>query len=250
MNRQETAKEEDWRETVKKAQEGDKMAMEELVRDNAGLIHMVLKRFPNYGNDRRDREDLFQIGAVGLVRAISRFDLNTDYAFSTYAVPVIIGEIRRFLRDDGMIHVGRRIKENAAKIAAARERMNRKENRDPSISELADATGLTEEEITMALDAAVRVDSINRPLPGGDETRGRTLEEQLEDEEYTDARMIDRITINSLLEKLPQRERTLIELRYMEGLTQSETAQVLGMSQVGVSRLEKRILQELRRQLL
>ncbi len=224
--------------------------MEGLVKANEGLIHMVLRRFPNYGNCGSDREDLFQVGAVGLVRAIARFDLNTHYAFSTYAVPVIIGEIRRYLRYAGMIHVGRRLKENAAKIDAVRERMNRMENRDPSIRELMDATGLTQEEITMALDAAVSVDSIYRPIPGGDETKGRTLEEQLEDEEHTDARLIDQITVKTLLEKLPQRERTLIALRYMEGRTQSETAQVLGMSQVGVSRLEKRILEALRGQLL
>lgn len=243
MSDLEYAKEKDWREYIKQAQNGDKAALEQLVMENTGLIHMVLKRFVNYGNDM---EELFQVGAIGLMRAIERFDLTTEYAFSTYAVPMIIGEIQRFLRDDGMIHVGRRLKENARKIQAVKARMNQRENRDPTLQEIMETTGLSQEEIVMALDSMVVVESIHRPIAKGDSGSTQTLEDQLEDEESSDARMIDRITVQNMLEDLPEKERKLILLRYMEGRTQTEVARILGMNQVAVSRMEKKILQRLR----
>ncbi len=265
----------DWRALVRRAQQGDANAMEEMVEANIGLIHMVLKRMGirgsggaygnqgresdssiNHGNGSRyggygnyDREELFQVGAMGLVSAIKRFDLSTEYSFSTYAVPMILGEIRRFLRDDGMIHVGRRIKENAAQIARCKEQILREQNHEPTIGEIAKATGLSREDIILALGSSAGVESIQRPLGVSDDSQAQTLEEQLADEEHTDEQLINRVTVRHLLAFLTEDERKLIYFRYMEGRTQTETAGLLGMTQVSVSRLEKKILGKLRTRL-
>ena len=267
-----------WRELLYRAQQGDPSAMEEMVEGNVGLIHMVLKHLgirgsrggicrtasdesswpgENYGRNEKsrgssgvygcyDREDLFQIGAIGLIHAIQRFDLHTDYSFSTYAVPMILGEIRRFLRDDGMIHVGRRIKENALQIAHCKERFLREQNHEPTVGELAQATGLSGEDIVLALGASASVESIQRPMGTGEDEKGETLEDLLADEVHTDERFINRIAVQHLLSTLPENERSLVMLRYMEGRTQAETAECLGTTQVNVSRLEKKILGKLR----
>lgn len=239
-------KEESWRESIEKAQNGDKKERDALVTANVGLIYMVLKRFANRGHEQ---EDLFQIGVIGLIKAIDKFDLSRELSFSTYAVPMIIGEIRRFLRDDGMIHVSRQIKDNARKIAIIKEELKKTHNADPTMEDLVRETGLTMEEIVVAMEATTEVESIYQPVGGQESGNGLLIADQLEDTKKNENELINRITVVQMLESLEEKERRLIQLRYMEGKTQSESAKILGMNQVAVSRLEKKVLLYLRRQL-
>lgn len=237
-------KEEGWRASIRKAQEGDKGERDRLVEDNVGLIYMVLKRFSGRGHEQ---EDLFQIGAIGLLKAIDKFDLSRDLSFSTYAVPMIIGEIRRFLRDDGMIHVSRQIKDNARRIAAVKEKMKKNNNSDPTVEELIEATGLSAEEILMAIEATSEVESIFQPVTNNNDGNPMTIADQLEDVRSGELELINHITVVQMLDGLEEKDRRLIEMRFWEGKTQSESAKLLGMNQVAVSRLEKRILLGLRK---
>ena len=239
-------KEEAWRESIEKAQKGNRTERDALVTANVGLVYMVLKRFLNRGHEQ---EDLFQIGVIGLLKAIDNFDLSRELSFSTYAVPMIIGEIRRFLRDDGLIHVSRQIKDNARKIAIAKEELKKTSNCDPTVQELQDATGLSAEEILSAIEATTEVESIYQPIGNTSEGGKLTLADQLEDKQRSEAELINRITVVQLLEGLEERERTLIELRYLQGKTQTESAKILGMNQVAVSRMEKKVLLSLRNKL-
>ena len=239
-------KEEGWRDSIRKAQEGDKDARDALVTGNMGLIYMVLRRFSGRGYEQ---EDLFQIGAIGLIKAIDKFDASRDLSFSTYAVPMIIGEIRRFLRDDGIIHVSRQMKDNARKIAQVKERLKKMNNCDPTMEELIQETGLDADEILMALEATAEVQSIYQPIGNGSDGGQISIADQLEDSRKNESELINHLTVVQLLERLEEKERKLIELRYLEGKTQTESAKLLGMNQVAVSRLEKRILLTLRKQL-
>ncbi len=240
-------KEEGWKQSIRKAQQGNRTERDAFVTDNVGLVYMVLKRFQNRGYEM---EDLFQIGVIGLMKAVDKFDTTTDFSFSTYAVPMIIGEIRRFLRDDGMLHVSRQVKDNARKIAIAKEELKKIHNTDPTMNELVKITGLSAEDILMAMEATTEVDSIYRPIgQKSDSENGQLLlGDQLEDHKMSENELINRITVMQMLESLEERERKLIELRYMQGKTQSESAKELGMNQVAVSRMEKKILLDLRRQ--
>lgn len=240
-----STKEEDWRISIQKAQDGDKTIRDALVTENIGLIYMVIKRFANRGTEQ---EDLFQIGVIGLIKAIDKFDLSRELSFSTYAVPMIIGEIRRFLRDDGMLHVSRQIKENARKIAMAKEMFRKEHKYEPTMQDLMGATGLSAEDILSAIEASTEVESIYQPIGNTAEGGQLIIADQLEDTKKTEQDLINRITVMQMLEGLEERERKLIELRYLEGKTQSESAKVLGMNQVAVSRLEKKILLHLRHQ--
>ena len=241
-----SAKEESWRENIAKAQAGDKAVRDELVTQNMGLVYMVVKRFANRG---AELEELNQIGAIGLIKAIDKFDADMPYSFSTYAVPLIIGEIRRFLRDDGMIHVSRTIKENARKIAIVREEMKKTDNKEPTIEELCTKTGLSHEELIMAMDAGAKVESIYRPI-GGDESSPVTIEDQLEDKNYFETPILNRIALNQVMVELEEQETKLIHLRYVQNHTQAEVAELMGANQVAVSRMEKKVLQKLRRRLV
>lgn len=241
-----STKEKAWRVSIQKAQDGDKEMRDTLVTENVGLIYMVLKRFANRG---ADQEDLFQIGVIGLIKAIDKFDVTRELSFSTYAVPMIIGEIRRFLRDDGMLHVSRQIKDNARKIAIAKEDLRKQNNHDPTMLELMEVTGLSTEEILAAMEASTEVESIYQPIGQAQDGGQLLVLDQLEDTRKNEQELINRITVSQLLESLEEKERRLIELRYMEGKTQSESASILGMNQVAVSRLEKKILLRLRQQL-
>ena len=238
-------KEETWKESIEKAQQGNKEERDRLITDNTGLVYMVLKRFGNRGYEQ---EDLFQIGVIGLMKAIDKFDVSREFSFSTYAVPMIIGEIRRFMRDDGLIHVSRQIKDNARKIAMVKEELKKSRNLDPTMEELMEATGLSMEEIVVAMEAGLEVESIYQPVGGSTEGTQLVLADQLEDGRVDEQEMIDRITVRQMLDTLGERERKLIELRYLEGKTQMESAKVLGMNQVAVSRLEKKVLLFLRQQ--
>lgn len=239
------ANEESWREAVSKAQKGDKKARSRLVTENMGLVYMVTKRFEGRGTDK---EELVQIGAIGLIKAIDKFDPALPYSFSTYAVPLIIGEIRRFLRDDGMIHISRSVKENARKIAIVREKLKKTENKEPTLEELKELTGLEYEDIVTATEATSEVDSIFRPLASEDGD-SLTLGEKLADEKQFETPIINRIALQQVMNTLEADENRLIELRYMQNRTQSETARILGTNQVAVSRQERRILRKLRQRL-
>ena len=220
------------------AQAGDREAAGQLVEENAGLIWSVARRYFGRG---AEPEDLYQLGCVGFLKAIEGFDTGYGTRFSTYAVPKIAGEIRRFLRDDGPVKVSRSIKEQAAQIHAARCALEQRIGREPTVSELADETGFTPEEIAYAETATGPAESLQREC-GED---GFTLELVLSDT-GAEERMLEHVTLRSLIERLPERERQVVALRYYHGMTQQNCARVLRVSQVQVSRLEKRAVELLR----
>ena len=220
------------------AQAGDKAAAEALVTQNAGLIWSVAKRFLGRG---AEAEDLYQLGCLGFLKAVEGFDLQFGTQFSTYAVPKIAGEIRRFLRDDGAIKVSRSLKERSAAVRLMRSRLSSALGREPTLRELAEQLGLTAEEIALAETATQEVESIHREC--GEE--GFTLENILTDTE-SEEQMLEKIALRQAISELPERERTVIALRYFHGLTQDRVAKVLGVSQVQVSRIEKKAIGILR----
>lgn len=230
------------RELFIRAQRGEKDAIELLFERNTGLIHHVAKRFVGRGSI--ETEDLFQIGAMGLVKAIEKFDLDYGVCFSTYAVPVIMGEIRRFLRDDGIIKISRSIKENGRRLKWIREAFVQREGRDPTISELAKESGITVEDIVTALDAGREVESIYKTVYESDGSEV-LLVDMLGKEGESDE-IVNRLLLDKLLSELDDREKNLIQLRYFENKTQMQVAGKLGMSQVQVSRMEKKVLLRLR----
>lgn len=225
-------------ELIAQAQAGDRAASETLVTENAGLIWSVAKRFLGRG---AEAEDLYQLGCLGFLKAVEGFDLAFGTQFSTYAVPKIAGEIRRFLRDDGAIKVSRSLKERSVAIRQMRSRLSSALGREPSVQELADHLGLTAEEIALAETATMEVESINREC--GEE--GFTLENILTDTE-SEERMLEKIALRQAISELPEREKCVISLRYFHGLTQDRAAKVLGVSQVQVSRIEKKAIGLLR----
>lgn len=230
---------------LKKAQEGDKESRDTLVKENMGLVWSVVRRFSHRGYEQ---EDLFQIGVIGLMKAIDYFDLTYSVKFSTYAVPMITGEIKRFLRDDGMIKVSRSIKENGFKIHQAREDLANKLGRDATISEVSEATGLSGEEIMTALEANSEVESLYKTIYQGDGSDILLVDKLLEDKDQNQI-LLDKIFVAQLLETLTEGDRRIILMRYYCNRTQTQIAQELGISQVQVSRMEKKILKNLRNQL-
>ena len=222
------------------ARHGDREAAGRL-EENSGLIWSVARRYFGRG---AEPEDLYQLGCLGFLKAIEGFDEDYGTRFSTYAVPKIAGEIRRFLRDDGIVKVSRSVKEQAAQIHAARQGLEQRLGREPTVSELSAETGVTAEEIAFAETATGPAESIHRPA-GED---GFTLELVLGDYE-AEERMLEQVNLRALVEQLPERERKVIALRYYHGLTQQSCARVLGVSQVQVSRLERRAVDALRQQL-
>lgn len=228
---------------IRKSHEGDKEAREQIVKENVGLVWCVVRRF--YGRGA-EPEDLFQIGSIGLLKAIDKFDLSYDVKFSTYAVPMISGEIRRFLRDDGMIKVSRSLKELSYKILQERERMTRSLGREPNLQELSEKLGLEREEIVQAMESAVEVESLHKPIhqKEGSEIR---LMDKLEEKDQREEDVLDRIVLQEALETLEPEERQLIYLRYFANKTQSDVGKSMGISQVQVSRMEKRILQRMKK---
>ena len=226
---------------IVRAQAGDRAAAEQLVEENAGLIWAVARRFQGRGTEL---EDLYQLGCLGFLKAVSGFDTGFGTPFSTYAVPNISGEIRRFLRDDGAVKVSRGLKEQSAAIKAARSRLTSSLGREPSLSELSSETGLRPEEIALAETATAATESIYRET--GEE--GFTLESVLTDTE-SEERMVEKIALRQAVRTLPEREGQVIALRYFHGLTQQRSAAVLGISQVQVSRIERKALELLRKAL-
>lgn len=223
---------------IRAAQAGDRSAAEQLVVENSGLIWSIARRYFGRGTEP---DDLYQLGCVGFLKAVAGFDLSYGTQFSTYAVPKIAGEIRRFLRDDGQVKVSRSLKERAAQIHQARTRLTGTLGREPAVSELAAELGLTPEEIAMAETATGMAESIQRE--SGDE--GFSLEDVLCTDGMED-RILESLSLRNALSHLTERERMVIDLHYFHGLTQQKIAGLLGVSQVQVSRIEKKALGQLR----
>ena len=219
------------------AKGGDEAAVERVLAENSGLIWAVVRRY--YGRGA-EPEDLYQLGCLGFLKAVRGFDADYGTQFSTYAVPKIAGEIRRYLRDSGSVKVGRTLKERSSAIYAARERLRTRLGREPALSELSEATGLTAEEIAVAELAAAPPDSLQQ-----ENADGLTLESTLASP-VTEESMVERIALRAAIDRLPDRERQTILLRFFKGLTQQQCARILGVSQVQVSRLEKRAIEKLR----
>lgn len=230
---------------IQQSHEGDEEARARLVEENTGLVWCIVKRFYNRG---AEAEDLFQVGSIGLLKAIDKFDMTYDVKFSTYAVPMISGEIKRFLRDDGMIKVSRSLKELAYKAYLCRERLQEKLGREPTMNEIAEDLEVDREELVMALDASGDIESLHKPIyqKEGQEIR---LMDKLPEKEDEEDKILNHMLLKQLLEYLDKDERQLIYLRYFANQTQSQVGQELGISQVQVSRLEKRILSRMREQI-
>ena len=246
---------------IERSQAGDKEAREILIEENLGLVRHIVKRFTGRGYDL---EDLFQIGCIGLIKAIDKFDLHYEVRFSTYAVPMIQGEIKRFLRDDGMGKVSRTVKESGWKVKQAAQRLSQEYGREATLQELSEETGLSVEDIVMAIDANVEVESIYKSVYQSDGNEiylvdqvvsedgsrdGSTVGRTAADGSWGDSekeKVLNHMLLEQLLSRLDDRERELINMRYFQDKTQVEVAKCMGISQVQVSRMEKRILLQLR----
>ena len=224
-------------ELLELARRGDEAATAQMLEENSGLIWAVVKRYYGKGVEP---DDLYQLGCLGFLKAVRGFDAGYGTQFSTYAVPKIAGEIRRFLRDNGMIKVGRTLREQGIAVYAARERLRAGLGREPVLSELAEATGLTAEEIAAAELAAAPPDSLQQ-----ENAEGLTLESTLADPASEES-LVERIALRSAVDALPDQEKKTILLRFYKGLTQQQCAKILGVSQVQISRLEKRAIEKLR----
>lgn len=230
-------------ELIKKSQSGDTEAREILVESNLGLIRSVLKGFLNRNYDV---EDLFQIGSIGLIKAIDKFDVSYDVKFSTYAVPMIIGEIKRFLRDDGAIKVSRSLKQTATLVRNAEERLSRELGRQPNIHEISEEIGIEKEEITMALESTSQLEYLYDVVYEKDGSPIYLIDKISEEKDYIED-TVDNLILKEVLGQLKPRDRQIIILRYFNDKTQIEVAKLLGISQVQVSRIEKRIFEDIRK---
>lgn len=233
------------RRLLEQSRAGNLKARDDMVQSNMGLVWSIVRRFDNRGYDL---EDLFQVGSIGLLKAIDKFDPSFLVKFSTYAVPMIAGEIRRFLRDDGMIKVSRSLKEGGARIKQAREKLQAGLGREPTLQELSEETGLPREEIVMALEANGEVESIYKNTSSS-EGKEICLADRLPQEKDSHEMLLNHMALEQVLDELGETERNLIELRYFKERTQTQIAEEMGISQVQVSRMEKRILMEMRRKL-
>ena len=233
------------RELLENAKKGEAEAQKAIIEENIGLVHSIVRRFCGRGIET---EDLFQIGCIGLIKAVQKFDLTFDVKFSTYAVPMIMGEIKRFIRDDGIIKVSRSIKELAVKALALREKIIAETNAEPTVKELAKGLGVSSEEIAVALDSGIKPESIYATADDG-EKDGKMLAERLESGENCENTVVNKLLIEQLLGDLGEREQKVIIMRYFKEKTQAQIAEQLGISQVQVSRLEKKILLEMRSRL-
>lgn len=225
-------------ELLQNAKNGDEHACEKLIESNNGLIWSIARRFFGRGVDP---DDLYQLGCMGFLKAVYGFDPEFGTQFSTYAVPKITGEIRRFLRDDGSIKVSRSIKERAFAIKSARSALEQRLGREPTLSEIAAETGFTPEEIAVAETASAAPESLQRE--SGED--GFTLEHVLSDSLLED-KLVEYVALKEAINSLPDKEKSVIILRFYKGLTQDKTAKILGVSQVQVSRIERRAIQTLR----
>ncbi|WP_458407275.1 SigF/SigG family RNA polymerase sporulation sigma factor [Anaerotignum sp.] len=225
---------------IRKAQEGDVKAKEQIIQENNGLIWSVVKRFSGRG----EAEDLYQLGAIGLLKCVEKFDFTYEVKFSTYAVPMIMGEIKRFLRDDGTIKVSRSLKELTYRAKRIQEQFQKEENREPTITELAEKLDVPTEELVLAMEASKSVESIYADRSEGVQQLIDRLSESGESE-----KLLDHISLKEALKNLNERERQIIILRYFQDKTQMDVAKRVGISQVQVSRIEKRVLNKMKESL-
>lgn len=228
-------------ELIRKAQEGNTEAKEKILLDNSGLVWSVVKRF----HGRYDPEDLYQIGSIGLLKSIEKFDFSFEVRFSTYAVPMILGEIRRFLRDDGTLKVSRTLKELSYRAKKMQEDILKSENRELTITELANLMQVEKEELVLAIEATKEIESIYAVKSGKTPDTGLQLSEYIGDTKENE-KMLERISLKEAINHLDQKERQIIFLRYFQDRTQMDVARRLDLSQVQVSRMEKKILSRLR----
>ena len=233
-------------ELLKKACLGDKTAQDTLISQNTGLVHSVVKRFLGRGYDA---EDLFQIGCIGLIKSVQKFDCSFGVKFSTYAVPMIIGEIKRFIRDDGMIKVSRTIKETAIKAMAVKEQLTFQNGVEPNIQEIAKVLEISPQELSVALEAGMQPESLYSKTDNGNR-ESLPLIDKLEDECDLENTIVNRLALRQLIYELPSREQAILNLRYFKQKTQTQIAEKLGISQVQVSRIEKKLLLMMREKLI
>ncbi len=231
---------------IQMAHEGDKAARDRLVVENMGLIWSIVRRFERRGYEM---EDLFQIGSIGLMKAVDHFDLSLGLKFSTYAVPMITGEIKRFLRDDGMIKVSRSLKELGIRVNGARQELNGKLGRDPTIDEIAQCLGESREQVAASIESAAEIESLYRSVNYNDEP-GMYLIDRIPEESETQEKLLNKMVLKKLVSELNSRDRDIILRRYFYNQTQSQVAKDLHISQVQVSRLEKKILKSMREKIV
>jgi RNA polymerase sporulation-specific sigma factor len=229
-------------ELIRLSQQGDKEARDRVITENVGLVWSIVRRFMSRGHET---EDLFQIGSIGLIKAIDKFDMSYDVKFSTYAVPMIMGEIKRFLRDDGAIKVSRSMKETAGKIRVIRERLGSLYGREPTLEEISKELNLAKEEVLMALESGSEVESLYKTIYQGD-GNAIYLIDKLEQTNDESENMIDKLALRETIASLDEKDQELIRLRYFMNRTQTDIAKEMGISQVQVSRLEKKILLKMR----
>lgn len=232
-------------ELIKLAKEGDRKAREQVATENLGLVWSVVRRFAGRGHEL---EDLYQIGCIGLMKCIDKFDPAYDVKFSTYAVPMIMGEIKRFLRDDGMVKVSRSLKETAYKVYSVREQMMNEHGIELTIEELASSLEIEKEDIVLALEAGSEVESIYKTIYQNDGNSIYLIDKLVSSEDES-RQAVDRLALEELLGQLEEKERSIIRMRYFEDKTQTEIAGFLGISQVQVSRIEKKVLTKMREQM-
>ncbi len=238
--------EEDVLELIKRTKEGDKDAQAFLVEKNIGLVWSIVKRFQNRGYET---EDIFQIGCIGLIKAINKFNQSFDVKFSTYAVPMIIGEIKRFIRDDGIIKVSRSLKEISNKARVTKEIMSKELGREPSINEMSIRLNIPAEELVMAMEAGCSPESLYSTVGEGDSSPMLLIDRINGEANNNEVELIDKLALRQILDTLGPREKQIIILRYFKEKTQFQIAKLLGISQVQVSRIEKKILQEIRKKI-
>ena len=238
-------KSEESMELLRRARQGDQQAREELISGNLRLVLSVIQRFAGRGENA---DDLFQVGCIGLIKAIDNFDVNMDVRFSTYGVPMIIGEIRRYLRDNSAIRVSRSIRDTAYRVLQAKEAFLIQHQREPTVDEIAGELGLRREDVVMALDAVVEPISLSEPLysDGGDTV---CVMDQLRDKKNTDEAWLEHIALEDAISKLSPREQRILALRFFQGKTQMEVSAEVGISQAQVSRLEKNALNQIKKEL-
>ncbi len=232
-------------ELIKRAREGDQTARNQVAAENLGLVWSVVRRFAGRGHDL---EDLYQIGCIGLLKCIDKFEPAFDVKFSTYAVPMIMGEVKRFLRDDGMVKVSRSLKETAYKVYTVREKMVNENGTEPTIEELASCLDIDKEEIVVALEANSEVESIYKTIYQNDGNAIYLIDKLVSTEDESQ-KAINQLALEELMQQLDEKERTIIRMRYFEDKTQTEIAGKLGISQVQVSRMEKKVLLKMREQI-
>lgn len=229
---------------IAKSQEGDKAAREMLIENNLGLVHAIIRRFHGRGIET---EDLFQIGVIGLMKAIDKFDLSFQVKFSTYAVPLIAGEIKRFLRDDGPVKVSRTVRENSWKVSKAVTYLQNRLGREPTLQEISKEAELTTEEVILAVESSRSIESIYAVVYQSDGSDMYLIDKMAEKKQDMGETVVDQVLLKQLLNELNAEERKLIYLRFFQNKKQIEVAQIMGITQVQVSRLEKKILLSMRK---